>query len=81
MNKSLPAGPSGVDQSKVVQALEELLEGPLISGFVSKDQVSKHLLKQWIYYTLRHEKDNEHTNMNKLFTFISVIIRSMSSKF
>ena len=28
------------DQSKVVQALEELLEGPLIKGFVSKKEVS-----------------------------------------
>ena len=38
VNKSLPAAPSGVDQSKVMQALEELLEGPLISGFVSQEQ-------------------------------------------
>ena len=40
VNKSLPPAPKGVDERKVVQALEELLEGPLISGFVSQEQVS-----------------------------------------
>ena len=52
VNKSLPAGPSGVDQSKVVQALEELLEGSLISGFVSQEQVSeqiKHVMQPRVF--------------------------------
>ena len=43
METSKPAGPIGVDQSKVFQALRELLEAPLISGFVAKEQVSGHL--------------------------------------
>jgi hypothetical protein len=29
VNKSLPAAPKGIDESKVIQALEDLLEGPL----------------------------------------------------
>lgn len=39
-DNSLPPGPSGVRQTKVVGALEELLEGPLISHFVSQVQVN-----------------------------------------
>lgn len=40
MNNSPHPAPKGVDQDKVIEALKELLEGPLISGFVSQDQVS-----------------------------------------
>ena len=60
VNKSLPAAPSGVDQRKVLQALEELLEGPLISGFVSQEQVSEHLPKP---KHVLHEKTHEHISL------------------
>ena len=50
-DKSLHPGPKDVDESKVVQALEELLEAPLISGFVSLEQVS---LQKTIHKRLFH---------------------------
>ncbi|XP_028399518.1 DNA ligase 1-like isoform X2 [Dendronephthya gigantea] len=46
-DRSLHPGPKNVDQSKVVQALEELLEAPLISGFISPEQ-EKHMIRSGI---------------------------------
>ena len=39
-SRTLETADKNVNQSKVMQALEEVLEGPLIKGFVSKVEVS-----------------------------------------